>query len=136
MAGQSVTVTADQRKNRNTNTSSGSSNSSGISNVPTYDKNKDYASEIQKAINSGASQDVINQLNAERNAKIKGENLNYRGLTDNDFLNYKNTGNFNGTKSNISQDNYVIGQDGGNASNRFSYNHSDSQIRNLQQSID
>lgn len=136
MAGQSVTVTADQRKNRNTNTSSGSSNSSGISNIPTYDKNKDYASEIQKAINSGASQDVINQLNAERNAKIKGENLNYRGLTDNDFSNYKNTGNFNGTKSNISQDNYVIGQDGGNASNRFSYNPSDSQIRNLQQSID
>nr|DAR46017.1 MAG TPA: hypothetical protein [Caudoviricetes sp.] len=136
MAGQTVTVTADQRKNRNTNTSSGSSNSSGISNIPTYDKNKDYASEIQKAINSGASQDVINQLNAERNAKIKGENLNYRGLTDNDFANYKSTGNFNGTKSNISQDNYVIGQDGGNASNRFSYNPSDSQIRNLQQSID
>lgn len=136
MAGQTVTVTADQRKNRNTNTSSGSSNSSGISNIPTYDKNKDYASEIQKAINSGASQDVINQLNAERNAKIKGENLNYRGLTDNDFSNYKNTGNFNGTKSNISQDNYVIGQDGGNAINRFSYNPSDSQIRNLQQSID
>jgi hypothetical protein len=136
MAGQSVTVTADQRRNRNTNTSSGSLNSSGISNIPTYDKNKDYASEIQKAINSGASQDVINQLNAERNAKIKGENLNYRGLTDNDFSNYKNTGNFNGTKSNISQDNYVIGQDGGNASNRFSYNPSDSQIRNLQQSID
>ena len=136
MAGQTVTVTADQRKNRNTNTSSGRSNSSGISNIPTYDKNKDYASEIQKAINSGASQDVINQLNAERNAKIKGENLNYRGLTDNDFSNYKNTGIFNGTKSNISQDNYVIGQDGGNASNRFSYNPSDSQIRNLQQSID
>lgn len=134
MAGQSVTVTADQRKNRNI--SSGNSNSSGISNIPTYDKNKDYASEIQKAINSGASQDVINQLNAERNAKIKGENLNYRGLTDNDFSNYKNTGNFNGTKRNISQDNYVIGQDGGNASNRFSYNPSDSQIRNLQQSID
>ena len=136
MAGQTVTVTADQRKNRNTNTSSGSSNRSGISNIPTYDKNKDYASEIQKAINSGASQDVINQLNAERNAKIKGENLNYRGLNDNDFSNYKNTGNFNGTKSNISQDNYVIGQDGGNASNRFSYNPSDSQIRDLQQSID
>lgn len=136
MAGQTVTVTADQRKKRTTNTSSGSSSSSGISNIPTYDKNKDYASEIQKAINSGASQDVINQLNAERNAKIKGENLNYRGLTDNDFANYKNTGNFNGTKSNISQDNYVIGQDGGNASNRFSYNPSDSQIRNLQQSID
>ena len=136
MAGQTVTVTADQRKNRNTNTSSGSLNSSGISNIPTYDKNKDYASEIQKAINSGASQDIINQLNAERNAKIKGENLNYRGLTDNDFSNYKNTGNFNGTKSNISQDNYVVGQDGGNASNRFSYNPSDSQIRNLQQSID
>lgn len=137
MAGQTVTVTADQRKNRNTNTSSGRSNSSGISNIPTYDKNKDYASEIQKAINSGASQDVINQLNAERNAKIKGENLNYyRGLNDNDFANYKNTGSFNGTKSNISRDNYVIGQDGGNASNRFSYNPSDSQIRDLQQSID
>lgn len=136
MAGQTVTVTADQRKNRTTNTSSGSSNSSGISNIPTYDKNKDYASEIQKAISSGASQDVINQLNVERNAKIKGENLNYRGLTDNDFSNYKSTGNFNGTKSNISQNNYGIGQDGGNASNRFSYNPSDSQIRNLQQSID
>lgn len=136
MAGQTVTVTADQRKNRNTNTSSGRSNSSGISNIPTYDKNKDYASEIQKAINSGASQDVINQLNAERNAKIKGENLNYRGLNDNDFANYKNTGSFNGTKSNISRDNYVIGQDGGNASDRFSYNPSDSQIRDLQQSID
>lgn len=136
MAGQTVTVTADQRKNRNTNTSSGRSNNSGISNIPTYDKNKDYASEIQKAINSGASRDVINQLNAERNAKIKGENLNYRGLNDNDFANYKNTGSFNGTKSNISRDNYVIGQDGGNASNRFSYNPSDSQVRNLQQSMD
>ena len=137
MAGQTVTVTAEEhRKNKANGTSGSSGSTSNINSGGTYDKNKDYAAEIQKAINSGASQDVINQLNAERNAKIKGENLNYSGLTDNDFMNYKNTGNFNGTKSNISQDNYGIGQDGGNASNRFSYNPSDSQIRNLQQSID
>lgn len=128
MAGQTVTVTADQRKNRNTNTSSGSSNSSGISNIPTYDKNKDYASEIQKAINSGASQDVINQLNAERNAKIKGENLNYRGLTDNDFSNYKNTGSFSGKVNSGGSYN------GMNSSNT-TYNPSDEWIKNLQQSV-
>lgn len=128
MAGQTVTVTADQRKNRTTNTSSGSSNSSGISNIPTYDKNKDYASEIQKAINSGASQDVINQLNAERNAKIKGENLNYRGLTDNDFSNYKNTGSFSGKV------NSGGGYNGMNSSNT-TYNPSDEWIKNLQQSV-
>nr|DAK64966.1 MAG TPA: hypothetical protein [Caudoviricetes sp.] len=127
MAGQTVTVTADQRKNRNTNTSSGSSNSSGISNIPTYDKNKDYASEIQKAINSGASQDVINQLNAERNAKIKGENLNYRGLTDNDFSNYKNTGSFSG--------NVNSGGSYQNRNNNTTYNPSDEWIKNLQQSV-
>ena len=140
MAGQTVTVTADQRKKRTTNTSSGStsgaSDTSRATGGVSYDKNKDYASEIQKAISSGASQETINQLNRERDAKIKGENLSYRSLNDNDFANYKNTGSFNGTKSNISRDNYVIGQDGGNASNRFSYNPSDSQIRNLQQSID
>lgn len=128
MAGQSVTVTADQRKNRTTNTSSGRSNSSGISNIPTYDKNKDYASEIQKAINSGASQDVINQLNAERNAKIKGENLNYRGLTDNDFSNYKNTGSFSGKVNSGGSYN------GMNSSNT-TYNPSDEWIKNLQQSV-
>lgn len=140
MAGQTVTVTADQRKKRTTNTSSGStsgaSDTSRATGGVSYDKNKDYASEIQKAISSGASQETINQLNRERDAKIKGENLSYRSLNDNDFANYKNTGSFNGTKSNISRDNYVIGQDGGNASNRFSYNPSDSQVRNLQQSID
>lgn len=128
MAGQTVTVTADQRKNRNTNTSSGRSNSSGISNIPTYDKNKDYASEIQKAISSGASQDVINQLNAERNAKIKGENLNYRGLTDNDFSNYKNTGSFSGKVNSGGSYN------GMNSSNT-TYNPSDEWIKNLQQSV-
>lgn len=127
MAGQSVTVTADQRKNRNTNTSSGSLNSSGISNIPTYDKNKDYASEIQKAINSGASQDVINQLNAERNAKIKSENLNYRGLTDNDFSNYKNTGSFSGKVNS--------GGSYQNRNNNTTYNPSDEWIKNLQQSV-
>ncbi len=127
MAGQSVTVTADQRKNRNINTGSGSSNSSGISNIPTYDKNKDYASEIQKAISSGASQDVINQLNAERNAKIKGENLNYRGLTDNDFSNYKNTGSFSG--------NVNSGGSYQNRNNNTTYNPSDEWIKNLQQSV-
>lgn len=148
MAGQSVTVTADQRKNKNTNTSSGSSNSSV---KYSYDKNKDYASEIQKAINSGASQDVINQLNAERNAKIKGENLNYRGLTDNDFANYKNTGSFSGkvnsgggypNRNNITQDNYILGQDvewedgyNGGGSNNTTYNPSDEWIKNLQQSV-
>lgn len=127
MAGQTVTVTADQRKNRTTNTSSGSSNSSGISNIPTYDKNKDYASEIQKAINSGASQDVINQLNAERNAKIKSENLNYRGLTNNDFSNYKNTGSFSG--------NVNSGGSYQNRNNNTTYNPSDEWIKNLQQSV-
>lgn len=134
----SITITADQRKKNSGSTSStsGTSNTSRATGSVSYDKNKDYASEIQKAISSGASQETINQLNRERDAKIKGENLSYSSLNDNDFANYKNTGSFNGTKSNISRDNYVIGQDGGNASNRFSYNPSNSQVRDLQQSID
>lgn len=45
--------------------------------VTTYDKNVDYQSAINKAIESGASQDVIDVLNAQRNAKIDGEGLSY-----------------------------------------------------------
>lgn len=129
MAGQTVTVTADEhRKNKANGTSGSSGSTSNINSGGTYDKNKDYASEIQKAISSGASQDVINQLNAERNAKIKGENLNYRGLTDNDFMNYKNTGSFSGKVNNG-------GSYNGMNSNNTTYNPSDEWIKNLQQSV-
>ncbi len=44
-----------------------------------YDKNVDYASLINQAKAQGASQQVIDQLTAQRNAKIKGENLNEDG---------------------------------------------------------
>lgn len=128
MAGQTVTVTADEhRKNKANGTSGSSGSTSNINSGGTYDKNKDYASEIQKAISSGASQDVINQLNAERNAKIKGENLNYSGLTDNDFSNYKNTGSFSG--------NVNSGGSYQNRNNNTTYNPSDEWIKNLQQSV-
>lgn len=129
MAGQTVTVTADEhRKNKANGTSGSSGSTSNINSGGTYDKNKDYAAEIQKAISSGASQNVINQLNAERNAKIKGENLNYSGLTDNDFMNYKNTGSFSG-KVNSG------GSYNGMNSNNTTYNPSDEWIKNLQQSV-
>lgn len=45
----------------------------------TYDKNKDYAQAIKDAKASGASQATINALQAQREAKIKGENLNSDG---------------------------------------------------------
>lgn len=45
----------------------------------TYDKNVDYRAAINKAKETGASQSVIDTLTAQRNAKIKGENLNADG---------------------------------------------------------
>ena len=44
-----------------------------------YDKNKDYAQAIKDAKAAGASQSTINKLQAQREAKIKGENLNADG---------------------------------------------------------
>lgn len=44
-----------------------------------YDPNVDYQAAINKAVASGASQSVIDQLTAAREAKIKGENLNADG---------------------------------------------------------
>ena len=73
--GMTVTVTKSDRGS-SSSSSSGSSGSGGIK----YDPNKDYAAEIQKAVQSGASQDYINSLNAQRDAKIKGEKLSYRLL--------------------------------------------------------
>lgn len=45
----------------------------------TYDRNTDYAALINQAKASGASQATIDQLTAQREAKIKGENLNADG---------------------------------------------------------
>ena len=45
----------------------------------TYDKNVDYQAAINRAKETGASQSVIDTLTAQRNAKIKGENLNADG---------------------------------------------------------
>lgn len=41
----------------------------------TYDKNVDYSLAIKQAQESGADQSVIDTLTAQRNAKIKGENM-------------------------------------------------------------
>lgn len=120
--GMTVTVTKSDRGS-SSSSSSGSSGSGGIK----YDPNKDYAAEIQKAVQSGASQDYINSLNAQRDAKIKGEKLSYSSLTDSDIANYKNT-------SSVNRNNYVIGQDGG--SDKYTYNPDDEYIKNLSQSLD
>ena len=45
----------------------------------TYDKNVDYAAAINKAVKEGKSQSYIDQLQRQRQAKIKGENLNNDG---------------------------------------------------------
>lgn len=111
---KSITVTRSQREeNRNGSSSSGGSVSSGGSKYSSgstntlsgantsgikYDPNKDYAAAIQNAVQSGASQSYINQLNAERNAKIKGENLSYSELTDSDIASYRNYGSIGGRK--------------------------------------
>ena len=126
--GMTVTVTKSDRESKSnggssSSSSSGSSGSGGIK----YDPNKDYAAEIQKAVQSGASQDYINSLNAQRDAKIKGEKLSYSSLTDSDIANYKNT-------SSVNRNNYVIGQDGG--SDKYTYNPDDEYIKNLSQSLD
>ena len=131
--GTSITVTRSERESnrKGGSVSSGSSSSGGTSNSNTsgikYDPNKDYAAEIQKAVQSGASQDYINSLNAQRDAKIKGEKLSYSSLTDSDIANYKNT-------SSVNRNNYVIGQDGG--SDKYTYNPDDEYIKNLSQSLD
>ena len=98
--GMTVTVTKSDRESKNnggssSSSSSGSSGSGGIK----YDPNKDYAAEIQKAVQSGASQDYINSLNAQRDAKIKGEKLSYSSLTDDDIANYRKGGSLGGRKT-------------------------------------
>lgn len=128
--GQSITVTRSEREAKRNGSSGGSvssgnttsrTNTTGV----TYDPNVDYASEIQKAVQSGAGQDVINRLNAQRDAKIKGEGLSYGSLTSGDIANYRN-------QASINRGDYVIGQDGGN---RYTYNPSDEQISGLATSL-
>lgn len=103
--GTSITVTRSERESnrKGGSVSSGSSSSGGTSNSNTsgikYDPNKDYAAEIQKAVQSGASQDYINGLNAQRDAKIKGEKLSYSSLTDSDIANYRKGGSLGGRKT-------------------------------------
>lgn len=103
--GTSITVTRSERESnrKGGSVSSGSSSSGGTSNSNTsgikYDPNKDYAAEIQKAVQSGASQDYINSLNAQRDAKIKGEKLSYSSLTDDDIANYRKGGSLGGRKT-------------------------------------
>lgn len=103
--GTSITVTRSERESnrKGGSVSSGSSSSGGTSNSNTsgikYDPNKDYAAEIQKAVQSGASQDYINSLNAQRDAKIKGEKLSYSSLTDSDIANYRKGGSLGGRKT-------------------------------------
>lgn len=103
--GTSITVTRSERESnrKGGSVSSGSSSSGGTSNSNTsgikYDPNKDYAAEIQKAVQNGASQDYINSLNAQRDAKIKGEKLSYSSLTDSDIANYRKGGSLGGRKT-------------------------------------
>ena len=103
--GTSITVTRSERESnrKGGSVSSGSSSSGGTSTSNTsgikYDPNKDYAAEIQKAVQSGASQDYINSLNAQRDAKIKGEKLSYSSLTDSDIANYRKGGSLGGRKT-------------------------------------
>lgn len=82
------TVTASQREANKKNNSSSSGSIGSSKNTVSYDPNVDYAAEIQKATLAGASQSVIDSLNAQRNAKIAGENLNYSSLTNDDIANY------------------------------------------------
>lgn len=56
-------------------TTSGGSSYGGVA----YDKNTDYAALINKAKSSGASKSEISKLEAQRAAKIAGENLNADG---------------------------------------------------------
>lgn len=85
----SITVTRSDRE-ANKKGNSGSVSSGGNSST-SYDKNTDYAALIQDAVRRGESQDVIDDYNAKRNAKIKGEGLKYSSLTDDDIANYRNT---------------------------------------------
>lgn len=128
--GQSITVTRSEREAKRNGSSGGSvssGNTTSKTNTPgvSYDPNVDYAAEIQKAVQSGAGQDVINRLNAQRDAKIKGERLSYGSLTSGDIANYRN-------QASINRGDYVIGQDGGN---RYTYNPSDEQISGLATSL-
>lgn len=65
----------DYTKKSSSSSKSSTSSYGGVS----YDKNTDYAQKIKDAKKSGASQSTINKLTAQRNAKIKGENLNSDG---------------------------------------------------------
>lgn len=66
-------------KKTTTRSSSKSGSTSSKSTRVTYDKNVDYQAAINKAKASGASKSEINKLQAQREAKIKGENLNKDG---------------------------------------------------------
>lgn len=139
--GNSITVTRSEREaNRKGSSGSSGSVSSGGSNYSSgstntltgtntsgikYDPNKDYAAAIQDAIKNGASNSEIDRLNAERNAKIQGQNLSYDKLTDGDIASYKR-------QSAINRGDYVIGQDD---SDQYTYNPSDEYIRGLSQSL-
>lgn len=96
-SGTSITVTRSDRE-ANKKGNSGSVSSGGNSST-SYDKNTDYAALIQDAVRRGESQDVIDGYNAQRNAKIKGEGLNYSSLTDDDIANYRNGGSIGGRKT-------------------------------------
>ena len=116
--GQSITVTRSEREAKR-NGSSGGSVSSGNTTSKTnttgvtYDPNVDYAAAIQKAVQSGASQSYIDSLNAQRNAKIKGEGLSYGSLTSGDIANYRNYGSIGGRKEYDSAG-VIGGMDNGN----------------------
>ena len=53
--------------------------SSGGGSATSYDRNTDYAAAIAQAKKTGASKSVISTLEKQREAKIKGENLNSNG---------------------------------------------------------
>lgn len=110
-SGNSITVTrSDREANKKSNSGSVSS---GGSSSPSYDKNTDYAALIQDAVRRGESQDVIDGYNAQRDAKIKGEGLNYSSLTDDDIANYRNTGSIGGRKT-YDSTGVIGGMDNGN----------------------
>lgn len=71
----STTKTPSNSSSVSSSLSNSTSKSNSGSNKVTYDKNVDYAAEINKAKQNGASQSYIDQLTAQREAKIKGENL-------------------------------------------------------------
>ena len=78
IAGENLNADGSKKTSSSSSSSSKTSSSSSSTSV-SYDKNTDYAAAIKKAEASGASQATINNLKAQREAKIKGENLNADG---------------------------------------------------------